>query len=50
MKWPEEMQLEFGTGLLHSLKLGLIHEEIKYEAIELSLTFLSFYSRVLHAR
>ena len=50
INWAEEIQLEFGLGLLNSLKLGLVPEDIKFEAIELSLTFLSFYSRVLHTK
>ena len=44
------MQLEFGTGLLSCMKIGLIPEDLKFEVVELSLTFLSFYSKVLHSR
>ena len=44
------MQLDFGTGLLYCMKLGLIPEDLKLEVVELSLTFLSFYSKVLHSR
>lgn len=50
INWPEEMQLDLANGILKALELGLIPEEVKYDATELSLTFLSFYSRVLHTR
>lgn len=50
INWPEELQLECGTGLLYTLRLNLLPEDLKLESIELALTFLSFYSRTLHQR
>ena len=49
INWPEDLQLELGTGLLACLQVSLIPEDIKLEIIDLSLIFLSFYSRVLHS-
>ena len=49
INWPEDLQLEFGTGLLSCLKESLVPEDLKLEIIDLSLIFLSFYSRVLHS-
>jgi hypothetical protein len=50
VNWPEELQLECSNGLLNALKMGLLSDDLKLESIELSLTFLSFYSRTLHQR
>ena len=48
--WSEELQLECGSGLLTLITRGSLQDSLKLECIQLSLTFLSFYSRTLHSR
>lgn len=50
INFPEELQLECGSGLLQCIKRNLIPDSLKLECIQISLTFLSFYSRTLHQK
>lgn len=50
INYPEELQLECGSGILQCIKQNLIPDSLKLECIQVSLTFLSFYSRTLHQK